>query len=163
MPKSLLQVEGLQFKAISEEDMAFLLHVYTTTRWQEVLQAPWNDEQRHAFLKQQFQAQHSHYQSHYSTAEFLLVIKDNQNIGRLYLDRNAKTICIIDIAFLPEHKYQGYGTKILKNIIQEAQQENKKIDIHVESINPAYQWYFKLGFQQVEDKGVYQFMQWKPN
>jgi N-acetylglutamate synthase-like GNAT family acetyltransferase len=163
MPKSSLNVDGIQFKAISEEDMAFLLHLYSTTRWEEVLQTPWDDAQRHAFLKQQFQAQHTHYQSHYSKAEYLVIIKEKQNIGRLYLDRDKVSICIIDIAFTPEYKYKGLGTQILQKIIIEAQYTNKKIVIHVENFNPAYQWYEKLGFKNVEDKGVYQYMEWYPD
>lgn len=162
MPEKLLKVEGIKFKAISDEDMAFLLHVYSTTRWEEMIQAPWSDVQRHEFLNQQFQAQHVHYQTYYTTAEFLLIVKDNQNIGRLYIDRNKSTFCIIDIALIPEFKYKGIGTKILQEIIKEAQITDKKIVIHVESFNPAYKWYEKLGFKQVEDKGVYQYMEWYP-
>jgi ribosomal protein S18 acetylase RimI-like enzyme len=162
MPKPLLKIEGLEFKAISEEDMAFLLYLYSTTRWQEVLQAPWDDEQRHAFLKQQFDAQHFHYQKHYLDAEYLVIIKDNQNIGRIYIDSGEASIGIIDIALIPEFKYKGIGTQILKEIIKDAQMSGRKIDIHVESFNPAYQWYENLGFKQVEDRGVYQYMEWHP-
>jgi N-acetylglutamate synthase-like GNAT family acetyltransferase len=151
------------FKAISPDDMAFLLKLYTSTRWEEVLQAPWDDEQRCDFLKQQFEAQHSHYQSHYPKAEYLLIQMGEKNIGRLYLDRDATSICLIDIALLPEFKHKGIGTIILKGIIQEAQDTQKKIVIHVENYNPAYQWYLKLGFKQIEDKGVYQYMEYLPN
>lgn len=150
------------FKAISPDDMAFLLILYTSTRWQEVLQAPWNDQQRSKFLKGQFEAQHIHYQSHYPKAEYLLIQKGKEDIGRLYIGRDATSICLIDIALLPEFKHKGIGTNILQDIINEAQYTQKKIVIHVENYNPAYQWYLKLGFKQVEDKGVYQYMEWHP-
>jgi hypothetical protein len=32
--------------------------------------------------------------------------------------------------------------------------------IHVEKFNPALRWYERLGFRQIEDKGVYLFMEW---
>jgi len=162
MPEKRLSVSGLEFKAISDEDMAFLLRLYTSTRWEEVQQAPWSDVQRHSFLEQQFNAQHSYYQKHYSKADYLLIQKNKKAIGRIYLDKDAESVCIIDIAFIPEFKYQGFGTMVLKEIIKEAQLTQKKIVIHVENFNPAYQWYLKLGFQQVEDKGVYQYMEWHP-
>ena len=43
--------EGITFKAISikkfsKSDMAFLSKLYTSTRWEEVLQAPWSEQQR---------------------------------------------------------------------------------------------------------------------
>jgi N-acetylglutamate synthase-like GNAT family acetyltransferase len=54
------------------------------------------------------------------------------------------------------------GTILLKELISEARLNHKKVVIHVESFNPAYQWYLKHGFKQVEDKGVHQYMEWQP-
>lgn len=154
--------QDLSFKAISINDMAFLSELYASTRWHELQQTPWNNNQKTDFLNMQFDAQHKHYQSHYPKAEYLLVTENDKRIGRLYLDRDATSICLIDIAFLPSYRYKGFGTKILNNLIDEAQSTNKKITIHVENFNPAYQWYLKLGFKQIEDKGVYQYMEWYP-
>ena len=50
----------------------------------------------------------------------------------------------------------------LFQILKEAQEKNKKIVLHVEKFNPAYQWYLKCGFEQIEDKGVHQYMEWYP-
>ena len=157
--------QGISFKAITsfnKEEMAFLCELYASTRWEEVLQAPWTDEQRYDFLKQQFEAQHKHYQSHYPHSNFLLIKDRNINIGRLYIDRDENSICLIDIAFLPKFRKNGLGTILLKQILNEAQETNKKIVLHVEKFNPAYQWYLKLGFKQIEDKGVHQYMEWYP-
>jgi hypothetical protein len=35
--------------------------------------------------------------------------------------------------------------------------------IHVERFNPALRLYERLGFRQVEDKGVYLFLEWDHN
>ena len=156
------EILGVSFKAISESDMAFLCKLYQSTRWQEVQQAPWSDEQRVEFLTHQFNAQHTHYQKYYPHSDFLLICKNNKNIGRIYIDRDEKTICLIDITLLPEYRNQGLGSQILKELIQEARSQQKKIVIHVEKFNPAYNWYLKHGFQQIEDKGVYQYMEWRP-
>lgn len=154
--------QGIAFKAISSDDMAFLSELYATTRWQEVKQAPWTDQQRIEFLQQQFDAQHQHYQTHYPKADYLLILQKNKTIGRIYLDRDATSICLIDIALLPNFNKQGLGTLILKVLLTEAQETQKKTVIHVEKYNPAYHWYLKHGFLQVEDKGVHQYMEWYP-
>ena len=157
--------QGISFKAISsfnQEEMAFLCQLYITTRWDEVMQAPWNDTQRKDFLTKQFDSQHIHYQSHYPNATYLLIQKDKKNIGRIYLDRGNTSLCLIDIALMPDYKNKGLGTILLKELIKEAQSTNKKIVIHVENFNPAYYWYLKYGFKQIEDKGVYQYMEWHP-
>ena len=159
--------KGITFKVISDlgfsmSDMTFLSKLYSSTRWQEVLQAPWSDQQRMEFLQQQFDAQHIHYLSHYPNSDFLIILKNNENIGRIYLDRDDVSICLIDIALLTEYRNSGLGTLLLKELLKEAQETHKKIVIHVENFNPAYHLYLKLGFKQVEDKGVYQYMEWHP-
>ncbi len=155
---------GVSFKAISftNEEMAFLCKLYTSTRWEEVLQAPWTDDQRQEFLTKQFEAQHKHYLSHYPHSDFLIIEKNKEKIGRLYIDRDENSICLIDIALLPENKNKGLGTVLLNDLINEAQKSNKKIVLHVEKFNPAYDWYIKNGFKQIEDKGVHQYMEWYP-
>jgi len=35
------------------------------------------------------------------------------------------------------------------------------VTIHVEAVNPAIRLYQRLGFKQIEDKGVYLLMEWK--
>lgn len=147
---------------MSDQDMAFLCELYRTTRWQEVLQAPWTDDQRTAFLQQQFTAQHEHYNSHYPHAQKLLIQQAEINIGRIYVDRDDTSICLIDVALLPDYQHQGIGTALLRELLAEAQLWQKKVVIHVENFNPAYRWYRRHGFQQIEDKGVYQYMEWHP-
>ncbi len=153
---------GITFKDMSNKDMAFVCELYRTTRWDEVMQAPWDEKQKRIFLQQQFEAQHKHYQSHYPHSEFLIIQQDKRAIGRIYLDRDDASICLIDIALLPEYRNQGLGTKLLKGLLSEAQHTQKKVVIHVEKFNPAYQWYLNHGFVQVEDKGVHQYMEWHP-
>lgn len=153
---------GITFEAISQKDMAFLAELYRTTRWQEVMQAPWDDQQRIDFLNQQFTAQHIHYASHYPKADKLKIQQEGNDIGRIFLDRDDVSICLIDVALLPDQRGQGLGTKILTELLTEAQNTDKKVVIHVENFNPAYQWYLKHGFKQIEDKGVYQYMEWVP-
>ena len=154
--------QDISFQAITNQDMAFLSELYRTTRWQEVMQAPWTDEQRKSFLQQQFDAQHQHYLTHYPKAEKLLIKKQGNYIGRIYVDRDEQSICLIDVALMPSHQQQGIGTALLQELLLEAQQQQATVMIHVENFNPAYQWYLKHGFKQVEDKGVYQYMEWHP-
>ncbi len=153
----------ISFEAISDEDMAFLAELYRSTRWEEVMRAPWDDQQRIDFLNQQFEAQHKHYLSHYPHADKFLIKKNNKNIGRVYVDRDDVSICLIDVALLTPERGSGLGTALLKELLIEAQETNKKVVIHVENFNPAYHWYLKHGFQQIEDKGVYQYMEWYPD
>ena len=149
-----------QCRQINSSDMDFLYRVYESTRWEELQQAPWSDEQRREFLTMQFQAQHQHYQQHYADAEYQIIEIGGQAAGRLYLDHREDEIRIVDIALLPEYRNTGVGTKILKNILDLAGKQEVPIRIHVEKNNPALALYQRLGFTIKEDVGVYWLMEW---
>jgi ribosomal protein S18 acetylase RimI-like enzyme len=80
----------------------------------------------------------------------------------LYVARWDREIRIMDIALLPEHRGSGIGSKLLRELQDEARAAGKTLSIHVERFNPALRLYERLGFQQVEDKGVYLLMSWGP-
>jgi ribosomal protein S18 acetylase RimI-like enzyme len=140
--------------------MDFLYRVYESTRWEELQQAPWSDEQRREFLMMQFQAQHQHYQQHYAGAEYQIIEITDQPAGRLYLDYREEEIRIVDIALLPEYRNTGVGTQILKAILAQAEAKQVPVSIHVEKNNPALKLYQRLGFVIKEDLGVYWLMSW---
>lgn len=90
------------------------------------------------------------------------MLSHDRPIGRLYVDRRADEIRVVDIALLPEHRRQGIGSALLENILAEAAAAHKPVRIHVEKFNPALRLYQRLGFHQVRDTGVYFLMEWLP-
>ncbi len=153
----------LRFRPIEAADEALLLAIYASTRAEEMaLVSHWTAEQREGFLTQQFQAQHQYYQQYYQGATFEVILCGDRPAGRLYLHRREKEIRIVDIAFLPEFRYQGFGGQILRHLQQEAAAAGKALTIHVERQNPALKWYEKLGFQPIKtDNPVYLLMSWQ--
>lgn len=148
------------YRQIDSSDMDFLYQVYESTRWEELQQAPWSDEQRREFLMMQFQAQHQHYQQHYAEAEYQIIEIAEQAAGRLYLDHREDEIRIVDIALLPKYRNTGVGTQILSSILAQAKNRQVPVLIHVEKNNPALALYQRLGFVTKEDVGVYWLMSW---
>ena len=49
---------------------------------------------------------------------------------------------------------------MLRTLQAEAAASQKPLRIHVERFNPALRLYERLGFRQIEDKGVYLFLEW---
>jgi ribosomal protein S18 acetylase RimI-like enzyme len=150
-------------RPVGTEDEAFLYEVYASTRLEELAVTGWNDAQRNAFLRQQFNAQHRHYHEHYQAAAFQLILQDGQPIGRLYVARWQDEIRIIDIALLPEYRNSGIGSALIKQVLAEADAASKPVTIHVEQFNPARHLYERLGFQTVENRGIYLFMKRPPS
>ena len=123
---------------------------------------PWDDAQKDAFLRAQFDAQDQWYREHYSRATFEVVTVDGEPAGRLYVHRGAEEIRIVDIAFLPEQRGTGVGTALLRDLLAEADAAGKRVTIHVERFNPALRLYERLGFRVAEDKGVYLLLEQQP-
>jgi ribosomal protein S18 acetylase RimI-like enzyme len=151
---------GLTFRPIADADLAFLAQLYASTRTEELAVTPWTDAERAAFLDMQFRAQHTHYQRNYPQADWLVTMRGDEAIGRLYIDRWPREHCIIDIAFLPEHRRHGLGAALLADLLDEAAAAGKAVTIHVEKFNPAMRLYRRLGFKTEEEHGVYDLMRW---
>ncbi|RMF80917.1 MAG: N-acetyltransferase [Chloroflexi bacterium] len=154
---------NISFRPITDDDMPFLSRLYASTREDELAATPWSADEKAAFLQMQFMAQHTHYHEHYPDASYDLILADGEPIGRLYIDRWEDEIRLMDIALLPEHRNKGLGTRLMNDILDEARQKKLPVRIHVEKFNPALRLYQRLGFYELEDKGVYLFMEWSPD
>jgi ribosomal protein S18 acetylase RimI-like enzyme len=65
----------------------------------------------------------------------------------------------MDIALFIEYRRQGIGRQLLQTLLQEADQKNSPVSLHVEMNNPILPYYQRLGFQEIELRGIYRFMQ----
>jgi ribosomal protein S18 acetylase RimI-like enzyme len=153
---------ALQRRPIGAGDLPFLEALYASTRAEELAPVPWSDEEKTAFLRQQFAAQHAHYQEHYPGAAFDLLESDGQAIGRLYVARGPREIRVVDIALAPGHRGRGLGTELLRELQEEGHRSGRPVTVHVERNNPALRLYARLGFSLREDKGIHLFLEWSP-
>lgn len=149
-------------RTIRAEDRDFLLRVYAGARLEELALTNWDETQKQAFLVQQFEAQHHHYQTHYPGARLDLIVLDDEPIGRLYVARWREEIRIMDIALLPEHRHRGIGGGLLRDLLEEAAATGRRLTIHVERYNPALRLYQRLGFEPVGETGVYLLLAVEP-
>ncbi|HEX6700263.1 MAG TPA: GNAT family N-acetyltransferase [Gaiellaceae bacterium] len=152
----------MELRPVEPGDREFLYRVYASTREEELAVVPWDDAQKDAFLRAQFDAQDAWWRENYAKASFDVVIVDGERAGRLYVHRGSSDIRIVDIALLPEHRGGGVGSSLLRDLLAEADAAGKSVTIHVERMNPALRLYERLGFSLAEDKGVYLFLERKP-
>lgn len=153
--------EAITFRPETEEDLEFLYRLYASLREEELKPVAWSDEQKHAFLRQQFNAQRAHYHGNYASAEYLIIMETEAPIGRLYLHRRPEDVRIMDIALLPEHCGRGIGGLLIRELLDEAGAAGQSVSIHVEINNPAMRLYERLGFKQIDTYGVYHLMEWR--
>ncbi len=180
----MIQKEKITLRPVEDVHDDFLLSVYATTRAHELAQVPWSAEQKEAFVRMQFSAQKQHYAAQYPQAkhdiiyldqtpvhrpyidpeEDLLVTGEFQvPVGRLYLDRPAEGLHILDITILPQYRNSGIGSYLLGQIIDEARSAGKAVTIYVESFNPSLRLFERLGFHKDREEGFQLLMKWSPS
>jgi GNAT superfamily N-acetyltransferase len=154
---------SITLREVTTEDEAFLREVYAATRALELSLVPWSDEQREAFLKFQFDAQHSHYRTQFPEASYQIIFKDDEPVGRIYVLREAAEIRILDLTVLPQHRNAGIGSSLMRDLLAEAEQTGKPVSIWVEEFNPSQALFRRLGFSTIQQDGYNSLMQWRPN
>lgn len=146
---------AVTLRALHPDDMAFIERLFAGSRAQEMSQTGWPAEQIAAFLSQQFNAQHTYYQAHYSDGELLIIELEGQPIGRLYMFWGPTTLNLIDITLLPEFQGQGIGSALIEAQLRRADEQGLKVELFVETFNPAQRLYGRLGFYVCGESGVY--------
>jgi len=151
---------SVTLRPVTADDALFLLTVYEAGREMEMSMVPWDSVQKHAFLKHQFEAQSRYYADKFPAATHDVILLDNVQVGRLYLDRSQDHISILDITVLRQFREQGVGSLIIKKLQKEAAEAGKSLGIYVETFNPSQKLFKALGFSVVSDDGVNLRMEW---
>lgn len=152
---------AITLRPIDAADEPFLFALYASTREEELSRVEWSEADRQAFLRQQFGAQHNYYQRQFPDARFDLILDGGRPIGRLYVQQRADELRLIDIALVPECRGYGIGTSLLQDLQAQARERGTAVRIHVEKFNPALRLYRRLGFRELEDRGVYLLLEWR--
>ena len=79
-------------RRVTAGDEPFLRALYASTRERELSIVPWPEEQKTAFLTMQFDAQDSHYRTHYPDAQFDIIEIDGVAAGRFYVWATAREL-----------------------------------------------------------------------
>lgn len=149
------------FRAATSDDESFLVSAYGSTRIEELALTDWDQAQRDAFVKMQFDAQQSHYREYYREGEHLIIMLNEEAVGRLYVANIKDEIRILDITVLPQHRNAGIGTSILKELTAEAASIGKPLRTYVESFNPSLRLFERLGFVKSGESGYSYLMEWR--
>jgi ribosomal protein S18 acetylase RimI-like enzyme len=153
----------ISLRACGPEDEAFLYQVYASTRADEMALSGWNEEQRDAFLKMQFNAQQRAYAWQFREAEHSIILVDEEMAGRLIVTRTSAEIRLTDITLLPAYRNKGAGTLLVKELQGQAREANLPLRLRVLKTNTAAKrLYERLGFSQTDGSDTHWTMEWTP-
>lgn len=148
----------LSLREATPEDEPFLLEVYASTRLEELDGFGWSDDQKQAFIKMQFLAR----QRTYPRVDDRIILFEGRPVGRMLVDRNDESILLRDIALLTEFRNAGLGSRLIKDLMKEATDAGKPIQLHVVTSSPAVRFYERLGFSRSGGDNAYLEMKWLP-
>jgi ribosomal protein S18 acetylase RimI-like enzyme len=151
-----------ELRPASEEDGELLYRIYASTRTEELAVLAWDEPTKEGFLRMQFTAQDTHYRHTHPEASYDVVVAGGEPVGRLYVDRLAASVHIIDISLLPEHRGQGIGTRLLRGLLDEAGRCGNSVTLNALRSNRAITLYRRLGFRVVGENDVYAKLEWRP-
>ena len=143
-------------------DEPFLYRVYASTRKEEIQLFDWNDDQKTAFLTMQFGAQRLSYRQSFPGWGYDIISIGDQPVGRFFVHRGADAIRVVDLGLLPEYRNRGIGSALLKAVLEEADEADMAIHLHVKSFNRAMKLYERLGFRAVRTGGIHVEMECAP-
>lgn len=138
--------EEITLRPTTESDLDFLHDVYRDSRSIELAMVPWDEEQKRLFVIHQYSAQTRHYLEYYPKALHDIVLRNGEPVGRLYVDRGEKTTAILDICVAMKYRRQGVATKVISDLIAEAEANGTIITVSTEPFNPSQSLFKKLGF-----------------
>lgn len=155
---------GLRLRPATTADLPGLRRVYADSRADELAQVPWPPGLRQAFLDQQFDLQHTHYLQHYGDADFLVLERAGEVVGRLYLQRSAPEHLVVDISLRESLRGQGVGGALLAHTQAAAAASGCGVFLHVRRDNPgARRLYLRLGFVPEGGTDSHERLAWRPS
>lgn len=153
--------QSVSVRPATKNDEAFLLNLFASTR-PEFSLLNLTEGQMQALMMMQFNAQRQQYDECYPEAESKIVLQDQRPIGRMLVDKTGREYTLIDIAFLPEHRNAGIGTRLIRELLAEAVVARKPVRLHVLKSNPALRLYERLGFSLAGNQSMYFEMVFAP-
>ena len=149
-------------RPVTDADEPFLFDLYARNRQAELHAWGLDETMLASFLQMQFAAQQGAYAAQFPRADHDLVLMDEEPVGRIYVQRAADHLLLVDIALLPEVQGQGIGTWLMRALLEEGTAKNLPVRLQVVMTNPAKRLYERLGFVSLGNDGVYEQMRWDP-
>lgn len=97
----------------------------------------------------------------FESAEILL--QDQERVGLFKVVRNGLNWELVQVQLCPSHQGRGLGSKLVGQLVSEAQAANATLRLSVLKANPARRVYERLGFEVVSEQEHSFEMQRAPN
>ena len=91
-----------------------------------------------------------------------IITLDGSDIGLLRVRRKNDAVYLDQILILPLHQRRGYGTQLIRHLMDECQTAAKPLRLQYLKVNPVGRLYSRLGFKQTSESPPYLLAEWSP-
>ena len=109
---------GLRDEAESDAD--FLYGLFAARKLAEMQAMPLDEAGKEQLLRMQYRSMSYTYRTQFPNARFLVLVLDNEPIGRLIVDTDAERVYLVDIALMPQWHGRGTGQALLQELQRQA-------------------------------------------
>lgn len=155
-------IKTILLRPVLPEDEPFLFLLYASTREVELESFGWGEADKDAFLRLQFKAHRHHYATISPQVDNRVILLNGRPVGNLIVIRAQKEIRLAEIALISEDRNAGIGSRLIRDLAEEAEKMGLPLRLHVAKFNRAIRLYRRLGFILIGDTGTHFFMERPP-
>jgi GNAT superfamily N-acetyltransferase len=162
----------IQLRPVCESDADVIARIYVNSRDEEMQLVDWPLAQKTAFLEQQSALQRSHYLKHYPAAQYYLIERDGQVLGRIYwlwqglsqatplsVPGSRPELRLMEVTVLTAFRGQGIASTLVRALQHQAATQGACMTLHVQIGSPAQAIYAHLGFQSASTSPSHELCQ----
>jgi ribosomal protein S18 acetylase RimI-like enzyme len=129
--------DQITLRTACREDLEFLYQLWKITLGEYLVQTfgPWHEDEQHQRFCERTRIEQNQ-----------IVELDGHAVGCLYLKRLATAVKLSRVLILPEYQNRGLGSRLVQQVISEAQTVGLSVQLRVMKVNPAQRLWKRLGF-----------------
>lgn len=105
-------------------------------------------------------AQNARFARKFVPHEMQIITLGRHDVGWLQLQEAADEIVLGQLFVAPAFQGRGIGTKVVSDLLANAQAKNKSVTLEVLKNNRAREFYERLGFSNRGESGIKYIMRW---
>lgn len=143
-------IVGMQIRQGSKSDEGWLYQLYCATMRVHIEKTwGWDEQfQRNGFIK------------HLSPEKFKIVVVKGNDAGAYLVTEEEDHFWLEMLLISPTNQNQGIGIRIINRLKNESRKSHKPLKLSVIKVNPAKQFYLRLGFEVYEQDDAFYKMEW---
>jgi len=108
-------------------------------------------------------SQQQRQQEEFTALPYQIIQADSQPIGTLIVKHTPDHVYLSGLYLLPKHQRQGFGSRILEDLLAEGQAHHLPIRLRVLKVNPqARRLYERMGFAVIDEEEHFVVMEKQP-